>query len=262
MSILTLEMVAQRPHASYYQKTREPLLRPVVEGLVREVASYNRECLAAGTTQSAQTTYHGQVEEALLRAHDAGVNAMAQRYQGGLVSYLTKMVWDVETAEDLFQNTCVRVHLNFSQGYDLQRPFSSWLYRIAINLAKNELRRRQRSVLEYEFQLPNHEGGVMEWPDTARRVDERSFGLEEKVLAAIDQIPAQYQEAFVLRELENKSYVEIASLLNITLGTVKSRLHRGRNEFANYLRAHARLELEDLGLEPEGRFTTLMRHAA
>ena len=121
--------------------------------------------------------------------------------------------------------------------FDRSRKFSTWIYTIASNLAKNELRNRSRNPLVL-FQTIRRN-----WEDDDRPLQFEDFGsrpddlyrkryLQKIVEQTVEELPEHHKLVFRLRELEGKSYEEIADITGVNLGTVKSRLHRARTSFA------------------------------
>ena len=142
-------------------------------------------------------------------------------------------------AEDLVQETFVRVYRHL-QRFDQSKKFSTWIYTIASNLAKNELRNRSRNPLVL-FQTIKKgwdaDHRPLEWEDTQYKPDDlfRKRHLRQKVEQAVAELPEHHRMVFVLRELEGKTYEEIADITGCNLGTVKSRLNRARNNFATII---------------------------
>jgi RNA polymerase sigma-70 factor (ECF subfamily) len=148
------------------------------------------------------------------------------------------MIGDAERAEDLVQETFVRVHRHLHR-FDPTRKFSTWIYTIASNLAKNELRNRSRSPLVFteSARPPGDEVRPLEavdWLNTPDRLY-RHRRLYHLVRDVADRLPGHQREVFILRELEGKTYEEIARKTETNLGTVKSRLNRARTAFAEMI---------------------------
>lgn len=158
------------------------------------------------------------------------------RYQTRLLNFIYRTIGDRERAEDLVQEAFVRVYRHLHR-FDQARKFSTWIYTIASNLAKNELRNRNRNPLVL-FQAIRKQWEAdhrpLQFEDSSARPDDmyRKRHLRELVEWATSQLPEHHREVFVLRELEGKSYEEIAEITGCNLGTVKSRLNRARNNFA------------------------------
>jgi RNA polymerase sigma-70 factor, ECF subfamily len=176
----------------------------------------------------------------LVSAHLAGdtraFRDLVIRYRGRLVGFVYRMIGDRERSEDLVQEAFVRVHRHLDR-FDPTKKFSTWIYTIASNLAKNELRNRRRNPLVYYQSLrpPGEEDQrPLQFEDARNRPDDmyRNRYLRELVDATVATLPPHHREVFVLRELEGRSYQEIATLAGCNLGTVKSRLNRARRAFA------------------------------
>ncbi|MEJ2678377.1 MAG: sigma-70 family RNA polymerase sigma factor [Gemmatimonadota bacterium] len=164
---------------------------------------------------------------------------LADRYHLRLLNFLHRMIGDRDRAEDLVQETLVRVYRHLER-FDQSRKFSTWVYTIAGNLAKNELRNRSRSPLVLFQAIQdrwNEDQRPLEWEDNSYRPDDlyRKRHLQEQVEAAVARLPEHHRVVFVLRELEGRSYEDIAEITGVNLGTVKSRLNRARNRFAQLI---------------------------
>jgi len=180
-------------------------------------------------------------DNALVTSYLDGVemafNVLMERYQTRLLNFVYRTVGDRERAEDLVQEAFVRVYRHLAR-FDRSKKFSTWIYTIASNLAKNELRNRARNPLVY-FQAMtsgwDDEDRPLEFEDTSARPDDafERRQLRELVDAAVRRLPAHHRQVFVLRELEGRSYEEIAEMTQCNLGTVKSRLNRARAAFAS-----------------------------
>ena len=180
-----------------------------------------------------------EVVQAFLDGDQRAFGELVRRYDNRLVNFVYRTVGDRERAQDLVQETFVRVYRHLER-FDQSKKFSTWIYTIASNLAKNELRNRSRNPLVL-FQTIKQNWDAdhrpLEWEDTQYKPDDlyRKRFLKEKVDEAVAQLPEHHRIVFVLRELEGKSYEEIAEITSTNLGTVKSRLNRARNSFAEII---------------------------
>ena len=170
------------------------------------------------------------------------------RYQTRLLNFIYRTIGDRERAEDLVQEVFIRVYRHLHR-FDPEKKFSTWIYTIASNLAKNELRNRSRNplVLFQAMRKPGQdEERPLQFEDTASRPDDlyRKRHLRALVDQATAQLPRHHREVFVLRELEGKSYEEIAEITDCNLGTVKSRLSRARARLRQYLVERGELPAE------------------
>lgn len=181
----------------------------------------------------------GGLVAAFLEGEKRAFNILVDRYQGRLVNFVYRTTGDRERAEDLVQETFIRVYRHLHR-FDQSKKFSTWIYTIASNLAKNELRNRSRNPLVL-FQAIRRNWDAdqkpLEWEDNTYRPDDlfRKRHLRQMVESAVEELPEHHRTVFVLRELEGKTYEEIAEITSCNLGTVKSRLNRARNNFAQII---------------------------
>ena len=166
-------------------------------------------------------------------------NELVDRYQDRLLNFIYRTIGDRDRAEDLVQETFVRVYRHLHR-FDQSKKFSTWAYTIASNLAKNELRNRSRNPLVLFQAIKKNwdaDHRPLEFEDSTYAPDDlfRKRHLREKVEAAVAELPEHHRVVFVLRELEGKTYEEISDITGVTLGTVKSRLNRARNRFAQII---------------------------
>ncbi|HWO58272.1 MAG TPA: sigma-70 family RNA polymerase sigma factor [bacterium] len=145
---------------------------------------------------------------------------LVDRYKTRLVSLIYRMLNDQNEAEDLVQETFLRVWTH-RQDYDFSYCLSTWIYTIALNLAKNELRKRRKFKF---FSLLDMTEKGLELPDPKMGPSALGHMLE----GAIGKLPSKYKEAFLLRDVEQLPYEEVAQILGVPLGTVKSRVNRAR----------------------------------
>jgi RNA polymerase sigma-70 factor (ECF subfamily) len=174
-----------------------------------------------------------------LEGHPGAFSELYDRYHDRLVHFIARKTGDRDRAEDLVQEAFIRVTRHLHR-FDQNKKFSTWIYTICSNLAKNELRNRSRSPLVLFQKLTTHwepDHRPLQFEDAgARPVDQyRKRYLQEIVEQTVEELPAHHQLVFRLRELEGKSYEEIAEITGVNLGTVKSRLHRARTSFAEMI---------------------------
>ena len=173
---------------------------------------------------------------AYLAGEERAFDELVTRYQTRLLNFVYRTIGDRERGEDLVQEVFVRVYRHLHR-FDRSKKFSTWIYTIASNLAKNELRNRSRNPLvlfqtvQKNFQ---DEERPLQFEDPTSRPDDmyRKRHLREIVEESVAKLPEHHRNVFILRELEGKSYEEIAEITDCNLGTVKSRLNRARNSFA------------------------------
>ncbi len=180
-----------------------------------------------------------QIVQRFLDGDRLAFGDLVDRYDSRLLNFVYRTIGDRERAQDLVQETFVRVYRHLHR-FDQTKKFSTWIYTIASNLAKNELRNRSRNPLVlFQTIKKNWEADhrPLEWEDLKYKPDDlyRKRFLREKVEDAVAQLPEHHRVVFVLRELEGKTYEEIADITGCNLGTVKSRLNRARNNFARII---------------------------
>lgn len=166
---------------------------------------------------------------------------IVDRYQNQIVTYLCRYVGSREMAEDLAQETFLRVFRR-AETYDPSSKFSTWIYTIAVNLAKDEFKRLRRrpqtrsmdderageGIRSDSLRTPE---GDEESPTGRMERGERS----DRVNDLLARIPPEERDVLILRDINGFTYTEIADTLGLPMGTVKSRINRGRNSLKELL---------------------------
>ncbi|MFQ5797786.1 MAG: RNA polymerase sigma factor [Bacteroidota bacterium] len=192
--------------------------------------------MARGTKPAVERT-----DEELMALFQGGneeaFNEIVARYKNPLTNFLFRLLGNYDDSVDVVQETFVRVF----RKRDMYRPiakFSTWIYTIASNLAKTELRRRAlRGWLSFG-QLRAGSGRDVDVADE-RYSPERpaeSALMEGIIQKALLSIPQKYREVIVLRDIQELSYEEVSKITGLSLGTVKSRINRGRTQLQALLR--------------------------
>jgi RNA polymerase sigma-70 factor (ECF subfamily) len=175
-----------------------------------------------------------------LRRRDPDLlDRLIEQYQHRLLRYLVYLSGNRELAEDLFQETWIRV-LERGHQYDGRHEFSTWLYAVARNLTIDYL--RKKSPVSLDGLMDDEDHAPLEPADTRPLAWEvvQQHEQAERLSAALVGIPAEYRETVVLRFQEGLTLDEIAAVTGAPLGTVKSRLYRGLNMLMSRLKgAHA-----------------------
>jgi RNA polymerase sigma-70 factor, ECF subfamily len=162
---------------------------------------------------------------------------LVARYREPLSHYIFRFVGDQRECEDLLQETFLRVYRN-RHSYRRIARFSTWLYTIAGNLARSEYRKRKRRRVyslqgvnrddeEYEIEILDEQ----HLPDVSAEGEVQARLIQE----ALKQIPEDFREVVVLRDVQNLAYEEIAEITGLPMGTVKSRINRGRTKLQQLL---------------------------
>jgi len=159
--------------------------------------------------------------------------ALVNRYEGKVYRLAMRMLRNQEDAEDALQETFLQVYRGLN-GFEGRSTFSTWLFRLATNVCLMKIRHRGTEpahLLPLEEYLPRHEEGehpqIQEWPDKPEEVL-LSKESRQKMLEALDRLPAEYRAVFILRDIEGLSNAEAGEALGISMAAVKSRLHRAR----------------------------------
>ena len=171
-----------------------------------------------------------------LRRRDPDLlDRLIEQYQHRLLRYLLYLSGNRELAEDLFQETWIRV-LERGHQYDGKHEFCTWLYAVARNLTIDYLRKKNPLSLEGLMESEDHAPlePVAPQPPAWEIVAQREQA--ERIDAALVTIPAEYREAVVLRFQEGLMLEEIAKVTGAPVGTVKSRLYRGLNMLMSRLK--------------------------
>ncbi len=163
------------------------------------------------------------------------LDRLIEQYQHRLLRYLVYLSGNRELAEDLFQETWIRV-LERGHQYDGRHEFSTWLYAVARNLTIDYLRKKNPVSLDGLMDDEAH--APLEPADTRPLAWEvvQQHERAERVSAALVGIPAEYRETVILRFQEELALEEIATITGAPLGTVKSRLYRGLNMLMSRLK--------------------------
>jgi len=156
---------------------------------------------------------------------------LVRRFQGRVINLVSRVLNDREVSDDLAQEVFVRVYVH-RRNYRRGSKFSTWLFTIAANLAKNEIRRRVRRrnwfSLDALQEMVNDSAIQLADPKEGQDVELQRAQLKEAIGRAIAAVPEKYRVALVLRDLEGFPYEEIGQMLKIPGGTVRSRINRAR----------------------------------
>ncbi|MEJ5350662.1 MAG: sigma-70 family RNA polymerase sigma factor [Melioribacteraceae bacterium] len=161
---------------------------------------------------------------------------LVRRYKDPLMNFVYRFVGDRDVSSDIVQDTMIRFYLN-KDSYREFAKFSTWIYTIAGNLAKNELkRRRRRSILSLS---PSEDDKQIQVEDKSFVAPDRATDSNLKhdiIQRALMKIKPVYREMVILRDIQGLSYEEIAEITKVSLGTVKSRINRGRTQLQKLLK--------------------------
>lgn len=182
-----------------------------------------------------------EVVLAARRGSDAAYRELVRRYERPIFSLVFRMVRDRELAEDLTQETFIKA-LNALDSYRPEYKFSSWIFKIANNASIDHLRRRELDTLSLDGSPSAETPDAVE--ATALQVGTKAESPLDELEArevgkaieiAIGKLRPEYRSCILLRHVEGLAYEEIAESMNLPLGTVKTYIHRARNELRQYL---------------------------
>jgi len=196
--------------------------------------SVGMRSLALGISEDAPVTDNSLVTE-FISGNDEAFTQLVTRYKDSITNYLNMMVGDYDIAVDLSQETFLRVYRSINRYSNLYQ-FSTWIYRIATNLAIDEIRyRKRRGQVFYKNVLGSRpqgakDGHEFEITDVRRGPRDEILRKESSQILgdAIRSLPKKYRTAFIMKEVQELPYETIAKVLNCSAGTIKSRLHRAR----------------------------------
>jgi len=174
---------------------------------------------------------------------------LVERYQRKVYSICYGMLKNQEDSMDASQETFIKV-FRYLEKFNFQSKFYTWLYRITVNVCIDQIRKNsKRKNVEYDdtYSRPAEVGDENILPSTLGLNPEKAYGrkeLREKMLEALEQIPEKHRTILILREAEGLNYDEIASVLEVSKGTVMSRLFHARKYFQNALSAYLKEEID------------------
>ncbi len=161
---------------------------------------------------------------------------LVQRFKNPLTNYVYRFLGDYDSCVDVVQDTFVKVY-RYKDNYNSLAKFSTWIYTIAGNLARTEYQRKRRRNF-FSINSYGEEKDTYDIPDNSYRPDvETDLKIKSEIIEkALLKVRDSYREAVILRDVQELSYEEIAEIMQIEIGTVKSRINRGRAELQKYLK--------------------------
>jgi len=161
---------------------------------------------------------------------------LVQRYKNPLTNFVYRFLGDYEACSDVVQETMIKFYRN-KDSYKSIAKFSTWIYTIAGNLARTEYQRRRRRQI-FSINSYGEENENYEIPDESYRPDIMTDSvIKDKIIQkSLLKVSRAYREAVILRDIQELSYEEIAEIMGLTVGTVKSRINRGRAQLQKLLK--------------------------
>ena len=153
---------------------------------------------------------------------------LVNRYKDKLLNFVFQFLGDIEQAEDVVQDTMLRLYEK-KHYYKEIAKFSTWIYTIARNLANTELRKRKRRKPTYLSQMSKEERQY-EIPAVQDDVDQSLHNefINDRIQSAINNLPEHFKLVIILRDIQELSYDDISNIVEVPLGTIKSRINRAR----------------------------------
>lgn len=188
-----------------------------------------------------KTDIRKMTDESLIFAFQQGdTNAYTEivsRYKDRLTNFVYRYVGNYDECDDIVQDTFVKVYTS-KHLYKEVAKFSTWIYTIAINLAKTKLAKQQKYKTFSISDVYDDEDKDFDIPDDAFTpdVDANSKFLSAHIQKALSRINENYRELVILRDIEDYSYEEIVEMTGLPMGTVKSRINRGREKLQELLK--------------------------
>ncbi len=180
-----------------------------------------------------------ELVESVLAGDPSAYRGLVERYQSRVFALIVGMIRDREDARDLTQEAFVKAYKNLSR-FRLESSFYTWLYRIAMNLAIDHLRKqKKRKHSEFDEQIASKDGAGVLAEGHLRENPSRSLErkqLQHRILEALDKLSPDHKQIVLLREIEGLSYREIGETLEIAEGTVMSRLFYARRKLQQLLK--------------------------
>src|SRR5215510_5159770 len=204
--------------------------------------THQAQTIELGGSRSIESANDHELLVAIRDGDESAFQEIVRRYRNPITNFIYRMLDDYDRSVELAQETFIRVYTSASR-YQANYSFSTYIYRIATNLAISELRKRKRRKLVSLFSPYTNEDGEtleMDPPDQTTLQDEALIEDERRkaVSRAIKSLPEKYRAAVVLRDVEGLSYDRIAEVMNLSEGTVKSRINRARNLLKEKLSAY------------------------
>ena len=178
-------------------------------------------------------------EQLIKKFQDGDVGAYNQivfRYKDSLLNFIYRFLNDLDRSEDLVQDTLLKLYTH-KDSYKEIAKFSTWLYTIAANLARTELRKikRRKTFSVTELSHDDREF-IIKSTDAGPGEENFSQNFEKNVQRALAELPDDFKTIIILRDIQELSYDEISKIVEVPLGTVKSRINRGRVKLQQLLK--------------------------
>ena len=156
---------------------------------------------------------------------EGAFNELMRRHYKGILNFIYKFTYSVDTSEDLTQEVFLRVFKSIN-SYEPQAKFSTWLYKIATNLCLTNLKKRKPNISLDEIREYSGEMEDVKSENAFELLHRKQ--INEKVLEALETLPEKEKAAITLNKYHGLSYIEVSEVLNCSVGAVKTYIFRGR----------------------------------
>ena len=196
----------------------------------------NLQILSTGSSE-VKDKFKLSDEKLILRFQEGDINAyneLVKRYKDRLLNFIFRYFNNREQAEDVVQDTLIKLYTHASYYKNIAK-FSTWIFTIAKNNALTELRKNKRKQTD---SLWTDDGKVIDINSNDQTLDRRVQNeiAVDQLNKFLDEIPENFRMAVVLRDFQELSYDEISKILEIPIGTIKSRINRGRIQLAEKMK--------------------------
>lgn len=179
-------------------------------------------------------------EELIVRFQEGNLEAYTEivnRYKDRLVNFVYRYVGNYDECEDIAQDTLVKVYVS-KHLYKEIAKFSTWIYTIAINLAKTKAIKKQKYKVFSLSEAYDDEDKDFDIPDESTQPDTDTDSVikDAQIQKALGKLKEEYRKLVILRDVEDFSYEEICEMTGLPMGTVKSRINRGREKLQKLLK--------------------------
>ena len=178
-----------------------------------------------------------QLFQLFQRGDEKAFNQLVNKYKDRIYNFLYRIVNDVDLAEDLAQDTFVKVFIHKDSYKELYK-FSTWMYTIAKNLAFTELRKNKRRKTSSFSDISKDDWKLQFEDSSLGDIDKENNDRENRknIQNALNEISIDFRTIIILRDIQELSYEDISKIVEVPVGTVKSRINRGRDKLYQLLK--------------------------
>jgi len=166
---------------------------------------------------------------------EAAFEELVKRYQAPIITFIYRYVGDLYSAQDLAQEAFLRI-FQAAPSFKPKGKVSSWVFKIAYNLSANELKRRKR-IADFHLRMSREDHNILGRPQKNHQVEAGAREKEERLTAALLELPESQRAALLLKVNEGLSYLEISTILNVSVASVESLIFRARNRLKQLVKA-------------------------